>query len=320
MNLYIFNETSRAAIYGIGTYIGELTAALKDSEINVNLVHLRSDKKDVEITESDDIRHIHIPNPINRNSSPDPNKLRDLYNRNVAYILRMQIKDTENPVFHLNYNQSGKLAEALKKAFGCRIVMTVHYFEWCLSLFGNSARLRGILDRQDSDHGDKLTSTVIELFQKEKELFQMTDHILCLSEFARQILQDDYRIEPNIITVVYNGLTDRNTVPDKLSLRQKYHIPDIPVFLFVGRLDDVKGLKYVLQAFKFVLKTQPHCHFILAGDGTFNVYMKECEDIWLHITWTGMVDRKRYEELYSGEMFRKNMLDFYKSVDNDFVE
>ena len=298
MDLYIFEESSRAAVYGIGTYVKELTVALKDSGIKICVVHLRSDKKDMRKEEIDKIHHIHIPTTINQNTLLSFNKQSELYYKNVVYLLRMQIKDKETPIFHLNY-PSKKFAEELKKSFDCSLVMTVHFFEWCASLYGNVACFRKILTNQESDYGDELTKTVNHLYQKEKELFQTTDHIICLSEFAQHILQDDYQIEPDKITVIYNGITDRNTAPDKLSLRQKYHIPDIPVFLFVGRLDDIKGLKYALQAFKIVLETQPHCHFIIAGDGTFNIYMKECEDVWMHVTWTGLISKDKLYDLYA---------------------
>ena len=44
MNLYIFNETNPATSYGIGTYIKELVAVLKNSGVNVCVVNLNSDK------------------------------------------------------------------------------------------------------------------------------------------------------------------------------------------------------------------------------------------------------------------------------------
>jgi len=44
MNLYVFNETRPAAVFGVGTYIRELTLALRHSDVNVNIVYLKSDK------------------------------------------------------------------------------------------------------------------------------------------------------------------------------------------------------------------------------------------------------------------------------------
>ena len=42
MNLYIFHTSSEAAVYGIGTYIRELTTALRHSKIKVCVVNLRA--------------------------------------------------------------------------------------------------------------------------------------------------------------------------------------------------------------------------------------------------------------------------------------
>ena len=49
MNLYIFNETRRGAIFGIGTYIRELVIALKDSDIHISIINLMSDKPQIQM-------------------------------------------------------------------------------------------------------------------------------------------------------------------------------------------------------------------------------------------------------------------------------
>ena len=299
VNLYIFKESSRAAIYGIGTYIRELTAALKDSDINVCVVHLRSEKVDDEPTKTNGIQHWHFPPPINRYISSDWYRQNEIYYRNIVYLLRLQIKNTENLVFHLNHNHSAPLTKELKKAFYCKTVSVVHYLDWCFSLLGNVTRFKKLLSIQVTDQHDEIKKSIIKSYQEEKEFFEIVDRIICLSENTRQILMDDYRINPEIISVIYNGLTDSIPVSDKQSLRQKHLMPDIPVILFAGRLEENKGLTYLLRAFKMVLNKFPHCQLIIAGNGAFNVCMNECEDIWTHVTWTGLVKKDKLYELYS---------------------
>jgi hypothetical protein len=66
----------------------------------------------------------------------------------------------------------------------------------------------------------------------------MIDHIICLSENTRQVLQDDYQINPDKIIVVYNGLTDHNAVTIKQAvLQQKYHIPRYPDHSFCRKIE-----------------------------------------------------------------------------------
>ena len=295
MNLYIFNETSRAAVYGVGTYIRELTSALKDSDVNICVVHLNSEKTDNEQAIVEGIRYWYMTAPIRWNALFDWHK----YYRNVVYLLRLQIKNTDNLVFHVNNNLSGKLAEELKKTFVCKIISSIHCLDWCFSLLGNVTRFRKILAMQETGQHDELKKPINESYQKEKGFFDLADKIICLSEHTQQILQDDYKMKPDKITVIYNGLTDRLPIADRQELRRKYDMPDIPLILFAGRLDDSKGLMYAIQAFKKTVKTKLRCHFIITGSGTYDVYLKACEDIWRHVTWTGLIRREKLFDLYS---------------------
>ena len=299
VNLYIFNESNRAAIYGIGTYIKELTAALKVSSVNINIVHLHSENTEEELPEPDNVRHIHIPPSDIRNSSLDLKKQNELYYRNVVYLLRMKVKDFENPVFHLNNNHNGKLAEELKRTFDCKIAATIHYLDWCFILFGNITRFKKIWKIQENEQLDKLKKTIDELYRKDKDFFAIIDHIICLSENTQQILQNYYKVEPKKTTVIYNGISDKKSGLRRKELLRKYGMPDSPIILFVGRLDEIKGLIYALRAFKIVLHTLPHCRFIIAGNGTFDIHLIECEDIWTNVIWTGFISKEKLYDLYS---------------------
>jgi glycosyltransferase len=298
VNLYIFNENSRATVYGIGTYLKELTSSLKNSAINITVIYLR-DEPVVRMEEIGGIKHWHIPDTIEDTYYLDYDSRSKQYYRNVTNLLLLHIKDTQRLVFHLNYNHNKFLAEALKETFDCKLVFAIHYLNWSFGLFGNISYFRQILSLKETDNDGKSKKSIIESYRKEKELFDTVDRILCLSENTRQILTDDYQISPDKTTVIYNGLVDNNPVNDKQELRKKYHIPDIPVILFAGRLDDIKGLTYALQAFKTIISKQINCHFIIAGNGAFDNYMKECEDIWMHVTWTGLMDKAKLYDLYS---------------------
>ncbi len=296
MNLYIFNETRLGAVYGVGTYIRELTTVLKNSNIQICVINLTSEKPQIQTEVIDGVRYWNFPLPIEWTSSSEEHW--DLYHRNMVYLLQLHIRDKKNLIFHLNYNQKGKLAKELKKVFDCRIVLTIHYLDWCFKLSGNLTRFRQILEtRQFQD--DKDIEELKEAFQKEKATFKVVDYIICLSEKTRQILQDDYKIKPAKISVIRNGLTENKTMVEKAVLRQKYLMADTPIILYVGRLDGKKGLTYALRAFKIVLNTFPNCRFVIAGSGAFDLHMTECEDIWMNVIWTGLINKEKLYDLYS---------------------
>ena len=59
--VYIFNSNSRAAVYGIGTYIAQLTDCLKEAEIEFGLVYIHAEGDEVTVTEEGGYQLISIP-------------------------------------------------------------------------------------------------------------------------------------------------------------------------------------------------------------------------------------------------------------------
>ena len=297
VNLYIFNETSQAAVYGIGTYIRELTTALNDSDINVCIVHLRSEKPDEEPEETVGIHYWRFPPPINPPASSDWNTQNDLYYRNIVYLLRLQIKNTDNLVFQLNYNKSGKLAEELRKSFDCRIVSVVHYLAWGLSVYDNQQRLRSIVNKEPPDGFAK---NLKKSFQEEKSLYAKLDHVICLSNYMHEILCRDYELDAAKISVIPNGLKDTaNTMSKNKLLRKKWKIPDREkILLFAGRIDEAKGMGYLIKAYREVLEKYPNSRLIIAGNGNYDTYMQKANDICTKITFTGLLEKTKLHEWY----------------------
>lgn len=297
INLYIFNESSRASVYGIGTYLRELTHSLRESIMNVTVIHLNANKPQVEMEETDHIRHWYFPGAIENTPYLDHASRSRQYYRNVVYLLQVHILDTNQLVFHLNYLQSKPLAEALRETFDCKLVFAIHYFDWSFGLSGNITQFRQILAETDVSQSNN--KSIYESYLREKELFETVDHIICLSRNTRQILQEDYKLESQKLSVIYNGLSDYSPHKEKAVLREKYRLRNIPIVLFTGRLDEIKGLRYAIQAFKKVKNTLPHCHMIITGNGSFDTYLKECEEIWTSITFTGLIDKQYLYELYT---------------------
>lgn len=274
--LFIFENKARiASVYGIGTYTKELENALQHSDLHVCFIHLNSDVQRFAEHIENNMIHWDIPYP--KNMYKDEDKNRKYYFTNVTFLLRQYIQQKDNIIFHINNIEYNSLADALRKSFVCKIILAVHYFPWCFELSGNISLLRKISGKTESKL-DQSENKVKKTLTKEKELLNAVDKVLCLSKYTAGTLRKIYKIKKQKIAIIYNGLIDGHPIPDKQTLRLKYQIPDIPVILFAGRLDELKGLTYALRAFKTVLKTVP-CHFIIAGNGAFDNYLKECEDI-----------------------------------------
>jgi glycosyltransferase len=297
-NLYIIdNKASRSSVYGIGSYIDELSKSLRQSDMRVCLIHLNSDICRFFQEVDNGVAHWHIPCP--KIKYKDEDKHNNLYFKNAVFFLRQYIQQADNLIFHINYPRCQPWIEALKEAFNCKVVLAVHYFSWCFDILGNVSRLRKLLEEPDASP-DQLSKRVKKTFDEEKEALHTVDRIVCLSKHTADILQNLYRVEKQKISVIYNGLEDMAMGgTDRALTRKKYQLPEAPVIIFAGRLDPVKGLSYFMQASGIVLEHFPHCHIIIAGSGDYDTYMKECGGRWMNIHFTGLLEKSELYELYA---------------------
>ena len=111
MNIYIFNNASRAASYGIGTYAKQLAKVLMPlSCVNVSIVDLQADAMEFSINHDENgFCHYIIP-------QLESNIESETYCRCTFYFLARNIETDKNNrlIFLFNYFQHYPLAVLLK--------------------------------------------------------------------------------------------------------------------------------------------------------------------------------------------------------------
>ena len=301
MNLYLFNDNNVASNYGIGTYLKELTRILECTDILVHIININSSRPEFEIVKSEKIEIWNVP--VVRNTQLIDGaiyRLEDYY-QNVIFLLRLHIKDTKDLVFHFNYNQCVMFAKGLKATFDCNTVTTVHYIKWAHELQGNLSKLH-VIKSKPNNQRTQLELMLIATDEKERSLFMEVDRIITLSQYTKKLLLDEYQIGLYKLSFFPNGLADINAVSEisRNELRLKWHIPtnDL-IILFVGRLNPVKGLTYLIRSFRKVLKIIPNCRLLVAGNGDYDIHIKEAKDICTKIAFTGLLEKKELYELYT---------------------
>lgn len=296
--VYIFNSASRAANYGIGTYINQLVSCLKNSGIDFDIIYLNGEGKEVAVTEEKGYRQILIPAARYRSV-----KEAGYYYRNVAYLLDeyiIQSKDTQC-IFHLNFMTNPLFVSALKKRYNCKIILVCHYTNWSFSLLGDEKRLLTIV--KDCTQRKSLANK--QNYNELKEDIRMIrkcDRFVCVAEHTLNTFLKVSDIEKTKCQIINNALKDEYKEIDatqKQVLRAKWWIADYrKVILFVGRLDEVKGVSPLIKAFKKVLQSHSDIHLILAGDGNYNPLLAEASECCTRITFTGRLSKKKIQELY----------------------
>lgn len=299
--VYIFNELNRSSEYGIGTYVSQLVECLKDcSDIFCNVIMLNSEEKEFVCEKKETYSIYYIPKLANTNNSSEK------YYRNVFYFIATNIIDDvySDLIFHLNYLWEYDLIYYIRKFYpGSKIVFTIHHQQWAFALCGNIELYKRIIEKSTCDEltvDDK--EYILNGHKLELDFYKSVDKIIVLSDFTKRILLEIYAIEENKISCIYNGLPDAYlpiSVDEKISLRHKYLFnEEEKLILYVGRLDEIKGISFLIEAFKRVLKIYPNSYLLLVGEGDYSKCLRDSSNYWRRIIFTGYLEKNILYDMY----------------------
>jgi len=298
--IYIFDHSTQGTQYGIGSYIGQLLLCLRGGDLQINLVFLYANVKKLHIEKKNDIQYFYIPK-VENNSSFDKEKKNDRYLRASVYLLAPYVDEKCELIFQVNYFNTLSLTNTIKEFWPLsKVLLTIHYFEWCFDLKGNTSAFRRILHK--SSDLTREETMLLEQYKKDRILMESVDCVICLSEYTQKLLLADYNLNPNQVCLAYNGLEDKAILLEKeqrIKLKEELHFnPEEQILLFVGRLDDVKGVDYLLHAFRIVVGKNRKIRLLVVGDGYFQKYLNSCSGLWNKITFTGRLSTSDLYKLY----------------------
>lgn len=271
--------------YGIGTYIRHLLGGLRKLNYSLSIIEMSAKVSEFTLCESQQGIHtyrilaIHIDN--------------GLYCRIASYFIKHSIPRFPKMIFHFNFAHHEPLMHYIRDYYrDCRIIFTVHYLAWCFELNGNYVEFKRII-KSHRIVNQKYTN-VVSLFNLEKCAFKSSDEIIVLSEKTRIVLIDDYGIPQDKVHLIRNGLSGKTYNKVK-----RLNIPkgDLSI-LFVGRLDEQKGLTIVINAFKMVADCLSAIKLYIVGNGDFNKFLPLCDGFRDRIIFTGRLSQKNLNKLY----------------------
>lgn len=284
MNYYIVNNASRASRYGVGTYLRQLDKVLSSvQEIRIFYIDLYADVEEFSVIK-DEAGSTHYLVPAGSKIETTA------YCRLAYYLISPYLDTREINIFHFNFFQHYPLALYLKAHdVRSRLVLVVHYFDWCFLLNGNLTKFRQILAGNISvEEGTYIKKGYVE----DRKFLCLADMVIVLSQFCRQLLVSDYHIGSHKAHLIYNGLEDK-----------KHDVTDSrecdPLLLFVGRLDGIKGVSYLVRAFQYVAQIHDDARLVIVGDGDYNECLKECKGIWEKVSFTGNISQEDLKSLYN---------------------
>lgn len=141
---------------------------------------------------------------------------------------------------------------AAKKASGKPLVVHVHATEF---------------DRSGSDSVNK------DIFDIELEGFKMADAIVTVSNRTKEIVAKKYKISPDKIRVVHNGVEFYKSSEEAPAMFKQIKERGGKIVLFAGRITLQKGPDYFVALAKKVLEYEPDTFFVVSGSGDMEDFM-----------------------------------------------
>ncbi|MGV9002156.1 MAG: glycosyltransferase family 4 protein [Candidatus Saccharimonadaceae bacterium] len=129
-----------------------------------------------------------------------------------------------------------------------------------------------------------------------KRVAQENNHIIAISQFTKNELQELIPIADEKISVIYEATDVSNIAP------KKYQLPFKKYILYVGQQSDYKNIKRLGDAHQLLLAKYPDLGLVLVGNKNASALATESyfnTRNYTNITFTGFVDDAQLSWLYS---------------------
>ena len=138
--------------------------------------------------------------------------------------------------------------------------------------------------------------------QIERRALESVDMVVAVSNYTKDRILQTYSIPSEMVDVVYNGVKFDGYTFTREELdetRKQMGLPDLPVILFVGRVDDPrKGLDVLIQAFRKVLD-EVDATLLVVGKGDQTIARDLAGPALDWIVFTGFVDDITLKKCYA---------------------
>lgn len=297
--LLIFSEICNGSTYGVGTFLNNVVKCFNLDEWDIHIITLSTDKEEMTLVNREGIIYIDCPSMTSMGLVSEFKNKKKYYWR-ILFSLCSYIDMDKTVYYHFNYCAHKELAKLIKENFKSRIYLTVHYTSWSMVLLGDCNKLERILISDTNG----VETNIKDVFLFEKDFMQnYCDRVIAISSHSYRMLQTLYEVPLSKLVCIPHGFQDcytKYSITEKASLRRKYGFKQKEkLVLFAGRLDEVKGIMRLIEAFAKIIERIPSARLIVAGTGSIQHCLELAYPYWSRITFTGFLPKERLRELYA---------------------
>lgn len=297
--LFIISGVSIGNQYGVGTYVCQLAQCFSPEEWDITIICLHSKENTINWKLENQIAYYEIPVPLEMQTfGADIDDMR--YYRGIYYYFASHMLAQREVYCHFNFARHYHLAFLFKEDLNAKILFTLHYTEWSFELLGDRERMEHIL----ANPNGQWEESVIKTFESEKKFMtDCCDRIIAIARHSYDMLKELYGIPEEKLAYIPNGLKDElveYNQEQRIQLRKKYGFEEEErLIIFAGRLNPVKGILELIEAFGQVRAIYPNVKLIIAGSGMLERCLESANPFWSHVVFTGFISKEQLFELYA---------------------
>ena len=297
--LFIISGVSIGNQYGVGTYVYQLAQCFSPKDWDITIISLHSRKNTISWKLENQIAYYEIPVPLEMQTfGADIDDMR--YYRGVFYYFASHMLTSREVYCHFNFARHYHLALLFKESLKAKILFTLHYTEWSFELLGDRKRMERIL----ANPKGQWEENIIKTFESEKKfMIDCCDRIIAIAQHSYDMLKELYAIPEEKLVYIPNGLKDElveYNQEQRTQLRKKYGFEEKErLIIFAGRLNPVKGILELIEAFGQAREIYPDAKLIVAGSGVFECCLETANPFWSHVIFTGFISKEQLFELYA---------------------
>lgn len=190
-HIYIFDEHSRASIYGIGSYIRQLQSVFAGNrEVELCVFVLCSLQEEYRMERKNNCRYIYIP-------ANGKMLMSNTYYIHVSYLLKREIVKGKNKYFICNYHQHLYWINWIRSNYlDNPVFFVVHCQKWALKMNGNRKYFQYVNEKVENKIlVSNMEQDIYETYLREKEVYDNVDKVICLCGYTYEFLLSIYSIK-----------------------------------------------------------------------------------------------------------------------------
>ena len=277
INWILIQNKSRGVDFGVGTYIKNILNGLTfNTNIDIFVIDIGHVlNREFSISKENGITYFHfnyIYIPPNQYFTSNQTKRA----KSLVRVIESSISKSRRTIIHMNFITHYFLADELKKTYSAHVIYTQHL----------------TISKKNKE---------MDYFDLENATYQIADQIFTVTDHGREHLINK-GVNSKKIKTIYNGF-DPELLTTHLfddQILKKYDIRKNDIFiLFSGRLDAIKGLRYLAKSFKMILEEVPKCRLVIAGNGSYDEVISCCRESSSKVNYLGFIPIDDLAVLYN---------------------